>query len=164
MSKRFVVSANAMLALLTLAPILCAQTDQPPGVAQQLKQRKWNNSPPVKAEYNAKKKTAPAPRRDLWGLWDGTAEGGIQVTIPALPACRVEAATRDDAIRLAREAIAQLVRRSEVVQVEIPEQPRATGVPHETPWAWFGTAREDPTWDALFDEIEQHREATQDTD
>ena len=33
-----------------------------------------------------------------------TAEGGIQVTIPALPACRVEAATRDDAIRLAREA------------------------------------------------------------
>ena len=46
-----------------------------------------------------------------------TAEGGIQVTIPALPACRVEAATRDDAIRLAREAIAQLVSRSEVVQV-----------------------------------------------
>jgi predicted RNase H-like HicB family nuclease len=89
-----------------------------------------------------------------------TAEGGIQVTIPALPACRVEDATRDDAIRLAREAIAQLVSRSEVVQVDIPEQPRATGVPHETPWAWFGTARTDPTWDALFDEIEQHREAT----
>ena len=86
-----------------------------------------------------------------------TAEGGIQVTIPTLPACRVEAATRDEAIRLAREAIAQLVRRSEVVQVDIPEQPRTTGVPHETPWAWFGTAREDPTWDALFDEIEQHR-------
>ena len=93
-----------------------------------------------------------------------TAEGGIQVTIPALPACRVEAATRDDAIRLAREAITQLVSRSEVVQVDIPEQPRATAVPHETPWAWFGTAREDPTWDALFDEIEQNREATRDTE
>jgi predicted RNase H-like HicB family nuclease len=91
-----------------------------------------------------------------------TTEGGIQVTIPALPACRVEAATREDAIRLAREAIAQLVRRSEVVQVDIPEQPRTTGVPHEIPWAWFGTARADPTWDALFDEIEQHREATRD--
>jgi predicted RNase H-like HicB family nuclease len=63
-----------------------------------------------------------------------TAEGGIQVTIPALPACRVEAWTRDDAIRLAREAIAQLVSRSEVVQVDIPEQPRTTGMPHETPW------------------------------
>jgi predicted RNase H-like HicB family nuclease len=93
-----------------------------------------------------------------------TAEGYIQVTIPALPACRVEAATRDDAIHLAREAIAQFVRRSEVVQVDIPEQPRVTGGPHETPWAWFGTASEDPTWDALFNEIEQHREAAQDAE
>src|SRR5262249_21532434 len=91
-----------------------------------------------------------------------TAAGGIQVTIPALPACWVEAATRDDAIRLAREAIAQLVSRSEVVQVEIPAQPRATPSPHEPPWAWFGTAREDLTWDALFDEIELSREATRD--
>jgi len=91
-----------------------------------------------------------------------TAEGGIQVTVPALPACRVEAATRDDAIRLAREAIAQLVSRSEVVQVEIPAQPRVPPSPHETPWAWFGTAQEDLTWDALFDEIEQRRGATRD--
>ena len=93
-----------------------------------------------------------------------TAEGGIQVTIPALPACRVEAATRDDAIRLAREAIAQVVRRSEVVQVEIPAQPRATTSPQEPPWAWFGTAGEDPTWAALFDEIEESREATRDAE
>ena len=76
----------------------------------------------------------------------------------------MEAATRDDAIRLAQEAIVQLVRRSEVVQVDIPEQPRATEVSHELPWAWCGTAREDPTWDALFEEIEQHREATRDAD
>ena len=93
-----------------------------------------------------------------------TAEGGIQVTIPALPACRVEAATRDDAIRLAREAITQLMSRSEVVQVEIPAQPRAAVSPRETPWAWFGNAREDPTWAALFDEIEQSREATRDAE
>jgi hypothetical protein len=93
------------------------------------------------------------------------AAGGIQVTIPALPSCRVEAATRDEAIRLAREAIVQLVRRSEIVQVEIPEQPRATAVsPRETPWAWFGTATADPTWEALFDEIEQSREATRDAE
>src|SRR5215813_1033133 len=87
-----------------------------------------------------------------------------RTTIPALPACRVEAATRDDAIRLAREAIAQLVRRSEVVQVEIPEQPRATASPQETPWAWFGTASEDPTWAALFEAIEESREATRDAE
>jgi predicted RNase H-like HicB family nuclease len=92
------------------------------------------------------------------------AEGGIQVTIPALPACIVEAATRDDAIRLAQEAIAQLVRQSEIVQIEIPEQPRATASLHETPWAWFGKGTEDPTWEALFDAIEQDREATRDAE
>jgi predicted RNase H-like HicB family nuclease len=92
------------------------------------------------------------------------ADGGIQVTIPALPACRVEAATRDDAIRLAREAIAQLVSRSEVVHVELPEQPRAAVSPRATPWAWFGAAREDPTWAALFDALEQDREATRDVE
>jgi len=86
-SKRLVVSASAMFALLTFAHILWAQTDQPPGVAEQLKQRKWNNSPPVKTEYDARKKARPAPRRDLWGLWDGTAEGGIQANGPiAYPA------------------------------------------------------------------------------
>jgi predicted RNase H-like HicB family nuclease len=92
------------------------------------------------------------------------AEGGFQVTIPALPACRVEATTRDDAIRLARDAIAQFVSRSEVVQVEIPEQPRATVSLGETPWAWFGKAMEDPTWEALFDALEQCREATRDVE
>jgi predicted RNase H-like HicB family nuclease len=87
-------------------------------------------------------------------------EGGIQVTIPALPACRVEAATRDEAIRLAREAITQLVNRSEIVHVDIPQQPRATASPREIPWEWFGEAKADPTWEALFDDLEQRREAT----
>jgi predicted RNase H-like HicB family nuclease len=56
-------------------------------------------------------------------------EGRIQVTIPALPTCTVEAATRDEATRLAHEAITGLVSRSEIVQIEIPQQPRATGQP-----------------------------------
>jgi predicted RNase H-like HicB family nuclease len=72
-------------------------------------------------------------------------EGGIHVTIPALPACTLEAATRDEAIRLAREAIAQLVSRSEIVQIDIPQQPRATAQPHGVPWQWFGEAKADPT-------------------
>jgi hypothetical protein len=76
----------------------------------------------------------------------------------------VEAATRGEAIRLAREAIAQLVSRSEIVQVEIPEQPRVTASPPETPWSWFGKGTEDPTWEALFDAIEQGCEATRDAD
>jgi hypothetical protein len=30
----------------------------------------------------------------------------------------------------------------------------------DVPWEWFGKAKDDVTWDALFDEIEQLREAT----
>ena len=91
-------------------------------------------------------------------------EGGIQVAIPALSACTIEAATRDEAIRLAREAIAQLVSRSEIVQIEIFQQPRATAQPHGVPWEWLGEAKADPTWDALFDDLEQRREATRDVE
>ena len=71
-----------MLALVTLAPILCAQTDQPPGVAEQLKQRKWNDRPPVKAEYDARKKARPAPRRDLGGFGMAPPRAGIQANGP----------------------------------------------------------------------------------
>jgi predicted RNase H-like HicB family nuclease len=92
------------------------------------------------------------------------AEGGIQVTIPALPACRIEAATRDEAIRLAREAIAQLVSHSEIIQIDVPQQPRATAQARGVPWEWFGEAKADSTWDALFDDLEQHREATRDVE
>jgi predicted RNase H-like HicB family nuclease len=91
-------------------------------------------------------------------------EGGIQLTVPALPACTVEAPTRDEAIRLAREAIAQTVIRSEIVQIDIPQQPRATAQPRGVPWEWFGEAKADPTWDGLFDDLERRREATRDVE
>jgi hypothetical protein len=91
-------------------------------------------------------------------------EGGIQVTIPALPACRIEAATRDEGIRLAHKAIVRLVSRSEIVQIDIPQQPRAMAQPRGVPWEWFGEAKADPTWEALFDDLEQRREATRDAE
>ena len=86
------------------------------------------------------------------------------MSIPALPACTVEAATRDEVIRLAREAIAQLVSRSEIVQIDILQQPRTTVQPQGVPWEWFGEAKADPIWDALFDDLEQRREATRDVE
>jgi predicted RNase H-like HicB family nuclease len=87
------------------------------------------------------------------------AEGGIHVSIPALPGCTIEADTREGAIRLAREAIAALMSQSEVLQVEVPQQ--KTPTPRDDmPWEWFGAAKDDATWDVLFDEIEQNREAT----
>jgi predicted RNase H-like HicB family nuclease len=87
-------------------------------------------------------------------------DGGIHVSIPALPSCTVEAANRDEAIRLAREAIAQTVSRSEIVHLDVPEQPKSVSAGGDVPWEWFGAAKDDVTWDVLFDEIEQLREAT----
>ena len=34
----------------------------------------------------------------------------------------------------------------------------------ESPWQWFGWAKDDPTWDELFEEIERQREATRSTE
>jgi len=72
MPKRFMFSAIVLTALMSLPPLVRAQTAAASG---NLSQRKWNNSPPVKADYQGKK-SDPAPRRDLSGFWDGTAEGG----------------------------------------------------------------------------------------
>jgi predicted RNase H-like HicB family nuclease len=85
-------------------------------------------------------------------------------SFPALPPCTVEAATHDEAIHLAREAIAQVVSRIEIVQIEIPQQLRATAQHRLVPREWFGEAKADPMWDALFDDLEQRREATRDVE
>lgn len=71
----------------------------------------------------------------------------ILPTIPVLPTCTVEAATRDEDIRLARDAIAQTVSRSEIVQIDISQKPPATAQPRRVPWEWFGEAKADTTWD-----------------
>lgn len=81
-------------------------------------------------------------------------------SVPALPGCTVDAETRDDAIRLAREAIALVLSRSEIVRVDVPQPPKALPTRGEMPGEWFGIAKDDATWAALFDEIEAHREAT----
>jgi len=85
--------------------------------------------------------------------------GGIHVSIPALPDCTIEANSRDEALYLAREAIVQIVNRSEITQVDVP-QPSSTALGDDVPWQWFGAFQEDASWDALFDDIEQRRKAT----
>ena len=82
MSKRLVVSIMAVIAGSTYSPILRAQTGPP----------KWNNVPPPKSAYVGKK-SAPAPRRDLSGIWNAPeADGALQVSgvleHPALEAPR----------------------------------------------------------------------------
>jgi predicted RNase H-like HicB family nuclease len=87
-------------------------------------------------------------------------DGGIRVSVPALPDCTIEAGNRDEAISLAREAISKIVSRSEILSIDVPYQPNVASTGDDTPWECFGKARDDASWDALFDEIEQHREST----
>ena len=54
--------------------------------------------------------------------------------------------------------------RSEIGQIDIPQQPRGIAQPHGVLWEWFGEAKIDPTWDARFDDLEQHREATREVE
>jgi len=46
-------------------------------IAGHAQDEKWNNTPPPSSR-DSQKKSAAAPKRDLTGFWDGTAEGGIQ--------------------------------------------------------------------------------------
>ena len=78
MSKRLWVSVVALLAGLTFSPLLGAQTAPSKAAADSAKPDKWNSIPPVKTAY-AGKKSAPAPRRDISGIWDAAeADGGRQ--------------------------------------------------------------------------------------
>jgi hypothetical protein len=82
MSKRLVVPVVPLIAGLTFSLILRAQTAPP----------KWNNVPPPKSAYVGKK-SAPAPRHDLSGIWNAAeADGALQVSgvleHPALEAPR----------------------------------------------------------------------------
>ena len=97
MLRGFVLSAVVLLAGFTFSPAVRAQqqNDQTKEVAEALAKRKWNNSPPVKSEY-ANKKSAPAPRRDLTGGWNGTAEGGIEARGPIEHTAMYPGGTADD--------------------------------------------------------------------
>jgi hypothetical protein len=78
MSRRVRVSVIALLAGLTLSPVLGAQTAPSKAAGKDAQPDPWNSIPPIKPFY-AGKKSAPAPRRDLSGVWDAAeADGGRQ--------------------------------------------------------------------------------------
>jgi hypothetical protein len=87
-------------------------------------------------------------------------DGRIHVAIPALPHFSIEAEDREAAIALARETISRIASRSEVVYLDIPEQLKSGSIDGDVPWDWFGKAKDDMTWNALFDDIERYRDTT----
>jgi hypothetical protein len=81
MSKRCAVSIVALVAGLMFSPVLRAQIAAPQAAGPEAKNeaRKWNNIPPRKSAYTGGN-PAPAPRRDLSGIWDAAGlDGGFQV-------------------------------------------------------------------------------------
>ncbi len=90
------------------------------------------------------------------------ADGSIHVTVPGLPDCTVEAKTRDEALNMIRETITTIISQSEIVQLDVPAEPRSRSLHRDTPWEWFGAFKDDPTWGELFDEIEHQRNSNED--
>jgi predicted RNase H-like HicB family nuclease len=82
-------------------------------------------------------------------------QGNFHATVPLLPNCHAYAPTRQEALKTIQKTITQVINRSEIIQLDIPTQPKP--LLDETPWQWFGAFSDDPTWGALFDEIERQR-------
>ncbi len=77
MSKRWAVLLLALITGLIFSPVLRVQTNAQQAAGGEAV--KWNNIPPRKAAYSPKK-SSPAPRRDLSGIWDAEGlDGGFQV-------------------------------------------------------------------------------------
>jgi hypothetical protein len=59
-----------------------------------------------------------------------------------------------------REMMVETVSRSEIVHLDVLRQLRTTAQSKDVPWEWFGATQDDPTWDALFEDLERRRDAT----
>ncbi len=85
-------------------------------------------------------------------------DGNIMVAVPGLPDCTVEATTRIEALKKARETINRMMSRSEILQLDVDTEPDSKNLHFGTPWEWFGTFKDNPTWGKLFDKIELQRD------
>jgi hypothetical protein len=79
MLKPFIAGTMAALGLLTFSWSMRAQTETPKQTDET--KRNWNNDPTgnrINRSLDAGQKAGPAPRRDLSGIWDATATGGVE--------------------------------------------------------------------------------------
>ena len=78
MSERLMVLVWMVFAGFALSPDLGAQASPQTTTGAESKPATWDSIPPIKPSY-AGKKSAPAPRRDISGIWDAAeADGGRQ--------------------------------------------------------------------------------------
>lgn len=85
-----------------------------------------------------------------------------QGVVPALPSCIAEASTREEVLAQIRDELTQA--QIEVIKLEVPPNGAAGHAPlaalssFEQEWPDYAKFKGDPTWDAIFDEIERERE------
>lgn len=85
-------------------------------------------------------------------------KGNFYAQVPGIPDCNAKAKTRKEAIDIIRNAIANVVRKSEIIQLDVPVKPKAGNLHSETPWEFFGAFKGMPLWGELYDEIERQRD------
>jgi len=80
--------------------------------------------------------------------------GGYTAMIPALPECRADGKTEQDAINKVRDKVQQLLINSKLTTITITEN----GHQEDDPWlAMAGMWRDDPTWDEYQRLIKKYR-------
>jgi len=109
--------------------------------------------------------------------------GRFRAQVAELPDVEVEAEGRDEALALLEKRIQEIVKRSEILHLEIPtpakksfrqkagaakppnlvrfEAPRVVNDPDPRPktfWDFYGIFKDDPTWWPMIDEIERRRD------
>lgn len=85
-----------------------------------------------------------------------------RAVVHELPDCVVESPTRSEAIEKIRERIKTVVHQMEVLQLEVEAAPQVndqTLTLSKTPWHWFGTLAQEAAGTAVYDAIEQQRDA-----
>jgi predicted RNase H-like HicB family nuclease len=80
--------------------------------------------------------------------------GGFTASVPTLPGCRSEGATEDEALDKIRTAIANQLKDTKIVQIEVTEN----GVAPKNPWdAMIGIFENNPIFDEVEKEIKRER-------
>ena len=99
-------------------------------------------------------------------LLEPLASGSVAASVLELPACRVEAATRETAIAQVRQRVIAFLNTVELLSIEIP----AAEIAHpqtdtENPWIQFaGVFKDDPDFAAIAAAIRAEREVEDDTE
>jgi predicted RNase H-like HicB family nuclease len=80
-------------------------------------------------------------------------ENGFLATVPGLPDCTVEAATREEAIERVRQEAKDWIERSEIIPLELPEAAKLKRSPKDFVGMW----EHNELFDEFQKEIQQYR-------